>query len=99
MLAPLTGPTPAQWHASFDKALGKFAQRNAPIPYSRTCRICSKPIFSADTAAYSAQDSNGKTVWMHFDCWNVAQSENVISGAETPDGTSDTQDNQPRNEE
>lgn len=72
MLATLTGPTPAQWQTSFDKALDRFKSRYTPIPYSRTCAVCAHPIFSADT---TATEQGGE--WTHAGC------EPVISGAET----------------
>lgn len=75
MLASATlTPRIVDWNASFKKALPKFAARYAPIPYSRTCIACAKPIFSADSTATETPDG-----WTHAGC----QPEPVISGAET----------------
>ena len=69
------------------------AQNLTVIPYTRSCAVCRKPIFSADTTAIPDEGENGQTVWTHPDC----HPESVNTGAEV-DG-SDAQDNQPGDRE
>lgn len=63
-------------------ALNRIRVQVTPIPYSRTCFVCSSPIFSADTSATETPDG-----WQHAAC------EPVSTGTEV-DG-SDATDNRP----